>query len=190
VREAAGPVAAALAELQRRIPTIPSASRASRYDNLVEVLNQSGVTLAGDVRAVATELEARTSGNPFYVTQLVLDAHSTRRTFDAAVVPDAVAQLVARRFDALDRDLSSTLALAAIAGPEFDLATIEACSSLPPERLLDLVEALCRQRFLFELDAERFAFAHALVRDAVLATIGPTRRQRLHKRLADALARS
>ena len=33
--------------------------------------------LADDVHAVATELAARTTGNPFYVTQLVLDAHTT-----------------------------------------------------------------------------------------------------------------
>ena len=188
VREATGFVAAALAEFHRRIPTVTFELGGLTVENLVEVLNRSGVTLAGDVRAVATELEARTTGNPFYVTQLILDAHATQRTFDAGAVPDAVAQLVARRLDALDRDLSSTLALAAVAGLEFDLTTIEACSALPAEQLLDIVESLCRQRFLTELDAERFAFAHALVRDAVLATIGPTRRQRLHKRLADALA--
>jgi DNA-binding SARP family transcriptional activator len=188
VRSAEGAVAATLAELQRRIPTRTFRLEGLTVENLVEVLNQSGVALDGDVRAVATELEARTTGNPFYVTQLVLDAHATQRTFDARAVPDAVAQLVGRRLEALDRDFSSTLALAAVAGEEFDLGIIEACSSIAPEQLLDIVESLCRQRFLTELDAERFAFAHALVRDAVLATVGPTRRQRLHKRLADALA--
>ncbi len=188
VRDANGTVAAALAELQRRVPTVTLGLVGLTVEDLVEVLNQSGVTLAEDVRSVASELEARTTGNPFFVTQLVLDAHATQRTFDAGAVPDAVAQLVARRLDALDRELVSTLALAAIAGTEFELATIEACSSMAPDRLLDVVESLCRQRFLTELDAERFTFAHALVRDAVLATIGPTRRQRLHRRLAEALA--
>jgi DNA-binding SARP family transcriptional activator len=176
VRDAEGEVAATLAELQRRLPTVTFGLEGLTVDDLVDVLNQSGVTLDGDVHAVATELEVRTTGNPFYVTQLVLDAHATQRTFDAGAVPDAVAQLVSRRLDALDGDSSSTLALAAVAGEEFDLETIEACSSL------------CRQGFLTEVDAERFSFAHALVRDAVLATIGPTRRQRLHRRVADALA--
>ena len=188
LREAEGRVAAALAELQRRLSTETFGLSGLTVEDLVEVLNRSGVTLVGDVQAVATELEARTTGNPFYVTQLVLDAHATRRTFDAGAVPDAVAQLVARRLDALDHDVSSTLALAAIAGEEFDLATIEACSSIEPEHLLDIVESLCRRRFLVEQGAERFAFGHALVRDAVLASIGPTRRQRLHRRLADTLA--
>src|SRR6185295_9113478 len=115
--------------------------------------------------------------------QLVFDAHAAQRTFDALAVPDAVAQLVARRLEALDHDASATLALAAIAGEEFDLATIEACSAIEPEQLLDIVESLCRQRFLVEQEPERFRFAHALVRDAALATIGATRRQRLHRRL-------
>ena len=131
--------------------------------------------LSDDVHSVATELEARTTGNPFYVVaaraRRARDASSVRR----GAVPDAVAQLVARRLDALDPDLASTLALAAVAGEDFELATIEACSSLDPDRLLDVVEALCRQRFLAESGPERFAFVHALVRDAVLATIGVTR---------------
>ena len=189
-REAGAPVAATLAELQRRISTQTFGLGGLSVDDLVEVLNQSGVTLGADVHDVAIELEARTTGNPFYVTQLVFDAHSTQRTFDAGSVPDAVALLVARRLEALDRDSSSTLALAAVAGGEFELATIEECSSIESDQLLEVVESLCRQRFLVELDAERFTFGHAIVRDAVLATIGATRRQRLHRRLADALAAS
>ncbi|MDQ1467146.1 MAG: hypothetical protein QOH10_1561, partial [Actinomycetota bacterium] len=103
VREADGPVAATLAELQRRVPTVTVELPGLTVEDLVEVLTQSGVTLTGDVRAVATELEARTTGNPFYVSQLVFDAHASERSFDAGAVPDAVAQLVARRIDALDR---------------------------------------------------------------------------------------
>ena len=103
-------------------------------------------------------------------------------------MPDAVAQLVARRLDALDDELTSTLTLAAVAGEDFELGTLEACSSLTSDRLLDIVEALSRQGFLAEHGPEHFTFAHALVRDAVLSTIGATRRQRLHRRLADVLA--
>lgn len=188
VREAGGAVAATLAELQRRLPTTTIQLAGLTVENLVDVLNTSGVALAGEVHTVATALEARTTGNPFFVAQLIFDAHAAQGTFDALAVPDAVAQLVARRLEALDHDASATLALAAIAGAEVDLATIEACSAIKPEQLLDIVESLCRQRFLAEQEPERFTFAHALVRDAVLATIGATRRQRLHRRLADALA--
>ena len=189
-RNVEGPAAAALADLHRRMPTVTFGLRGLTVDDLVEVLNLVGVKLADDVHSVARQLVARTTGNPFYVTQLVLDAQATRRPFDAAAVPDAVAQLVARRVDTLERDLRSTLALAAVAGEEFDLATLESCSSMESDRLLDIVEELAHQRFLAEQGAERFTFVHALVRDAVLATITDTRRQRLHRRLADALAAS
>ena len=84
--------------------------------------------LADDVQSVASQLAARTGGNPFYVTQLVLDAQTTRRPFDAAAVPDAVAQLVAASPRRARPDLRSTLALAAVAGGEFDGATLESCS--------------------------------------------------------------
>jgi DNA-binding SARP family transcriptional activator len=190
VREAAGATAAALADIHRRLPTTTFGLRGLTVDDLVEVLNVIGVKLADDVHSAAAQLVARTTGNPFYVTQLVLDAQTTRRPFDPAAVPEAIAQLVARRLDSLEPDLRSTLALAAVAGSEFDLTTLESCSSIEPERLLDIVEALTRQRFLVERGAERFTFAHELVRDAVLATITDTRRGRLHRRLADALAAS
>jgi len=190
VRNAEGPVAAALADLHRRLPTTTLGLRGLTVDDLIEILDLIGVKLADDKQSVATRLAARTSGNPFYVTQLVLDAQTTRRPFDAAAVPDAVAQLVARRLDALDRDLTSTLALAALAGAQFDLATLESCSSIDPERLLDIVEDLSRQHFLAEQGPDRFTFAHELVRDAVLATVSDTRRRRLHRRLAEVLAAS
>ncbi len=188
VRDAERPLAAALADLHRRLPTTTLRLRGLTVDDLTEVLGLIGVKLADDAHSVATRLAARTTGNPFYVTQLVLDAQATRRPFDAAAVPDAVAQLVALRLDALDRDFTSTLVLAALAGAQFDLATLESCSSIEPERLLDIVEDLSRQHFLAEQGADTFTFVHELVRDAVLATISDTRRRRLHRRLADALA--
>ena len=137
---------------------------------------------------MATQLAARTSGNPFYVTQLVLDAQTTRRPFDAAAVPDAVAQLVARRLDALAPDLRSTLALAAVAGVEFDLATLESCSSIEPERLLDIVEALCapaipRRARTGAIHLRARARARCRARDDHRRSPGA-----LHRRLADALA--
>ncbi len=188
VREASGQVAATLADIHRRLTTTTFGLGGLTVENLVEVLEHVDVKLADDVRTVATELAARTTGNPFYVTQLVLDAQATRRPFDSGAVPNAVAQLVARRVESLDRDLASTLALAAVAGPEFELATLEQCSAIESEPLLDAVEDLSRQRFLTEQGPERFTFAHALVRDAVLATIGETRRRRMHRRLGDALS--
>jgi DNA-binding SARP family transcriptional activator len=188
VRHADGPVAAALAELHRRIPTTTLELRGLTVDDLIEILGLVAVKLADDVHSVATQLAARTTGNPFYVTQLVLDAQTSRRPFDAAAVPDAVAQLVAHRLDALDTDRRSTLALAAVAGEQFDLETLASCSSIESERLLDIIEDLSRQGLLTEQGPNRFTFVHELVRDAVLAMVGDTRRRRLHRRLGEILA--
>jgi DNA-binding SARP family transcriptional activator len=187
VREATAGVAAALADVHRRVPSLTLSLGGLSVDDLAEVLTRSGVTLRGELHVVATELEARTTGNPFYVSQLVGDAAASHTPFDPGAVPEVVAQFVARRLDALDRELAATLSLAAVVGAEFDIEVVEACSPLDPDRLLEVIEEFCRQRFLDERAPGQFMFAHALVRDAVLATIGATRLQRLHRRIADAL---
>jgi DNA-binding SARP family transcriptional activator len=186
-RETVGPVAGALADMQERIPTTTIELRGLSIDAVAEVLERSGVRLDGDVQAIAAQVEARTTGNPFYVSQLVGDT-SEPDPFDPGAVPDALAHLVARRLDALDPKLTTTLALAAVAGNEFTFATLEACSPLTPEKLIEIVEQFCRMRFLEERETNEFRFVHALVRDAVLGTIGPTRRQQLHRRVVAALA--
>lgn len=186
-RETVGPVAAALADMQERIPTTTIQLRGLSVDAVAEVLERSGVRLDGDVHAIATQVEARTTGNPFYVSQLVGDT-SGPEAFDPGAVPDALAHLVGRRLDALDPKMTTTLALAAVAGNEFTFATLEACSPLSPEKLIEIVEQFCRMRFLEEREPNEFRFVHALVRDAVLGTIGATRRQQLHRRVAAVLA--
>jgi DNA-binding SARP family transcriptional activator len=189
VREASGPVAAALADVHRMLPATALHLEGLSVAELAEVIDASGLALRADLHTVATEVRARTTGNPFYVSQLVGAAVSSHtEEFDPAVLPDAIAQLVQRRLDALDGDRATTLSLAAVAGTEFELATLEACSRLDHDELLEMVEDLSRRRFLEERAPGQFGFAHALVRDAVLATLSVTRLQRTHLRIADALA--
>jgi tetratricopeptide (TPR) repeat protein len=188
LRDAPPPVAAALAELQRQTPTTSLVLGGLSVDEVVTLLAASPLTWDGELRRVATTVAARTAGNPLYVTELLREAEGSGRPFDPAAVPDAVARLLARRLGALDADLASVLVLAAIAGPAFDLETIEGCTTFAPDDLLDLIESLCRRRFLEERGPAQFAFAHDLVRDAVLVTVSATRQTRLHRRVADVLA--
>lgn len=187
-RECGPAGAAALADVQRRIPTVDLQLRGLSVADLGELLEGSGIMLGDEPRAVAASLAERTTGNPFFVTQLLLDAGAADSSFDPVSVPEAVAVFVERRLDALPRPASAMLALAAVAGDEIDIDTFEACSPSKPDELLGILEDMCRQRFLEERAAGSFRFVHALVRDAVLTTIGQTRRQRLHRRLADTLA--
>lgn len=190
LRDAPPPVAEALAELQRRAATTTLTLGGLGVDDVVELIRASALTWDGDLTTVARVIVARTAGNPLYVTELLREATATCRALDPSVVPEAVARLLGRRLTALEPDLASVLVLAAVAGPVFDLATLEGCTTFGPDALLDLVENLCARRFLVERAPGRFAFAHDLVRDATLGTVGATRQSRLHHRLADVLARS
>ena len=187
LRHATSEVAGTLAEIHRLTPTTTMPLRGLSVDEVGELLAQSRLELADDAQAVATTVAARTAGNPLYVTQLVREAEASGQPFDPEAVPSAVASLLERRLESLEPDLASTLVLAAVAGPVSELSTLEACSALEPERVLTLVEALTAGRFLEERDADSFGFTHGLVRDAVLASVGATRRSRTHRRVADAL---
>ena len=190
LRDAPPPVADALAELQRRAATTTLTLSGLGVDDVVELIQASPLTWDGELLTVAQVIVTRTAGNPLYVTELLREATTTGLLLDPSAVPEAVARLLGRRLTALEPDLASVLVLAAVAGPVFDLATLEACTTFGPDDLLDLVENLCARRFLEERAPGRFGFAHDLVRDATLATVGATRQSRLHHRLADVLARA
>ena len=178
--------AAALADIHRRLPTTTLDLDGLTVDDLVEVLDATGVKLADDVHSVATQLAARTTGNPFYVTQLVLDAQTTRRPFDAAAVPDAVAQLVARRLDALDaRPQRRRSRSPQSPATSSTLATLESCSvdrARPPPR---------HRRSALRANASSSSAARSDSPSCTSSCATPcsrrsptTRRARLHRRLA------
>ena len=74
----------------------------------------------------------------------------------------------------------------AILGERFDLRTAMAASERDPDGCLDALDAAIVTRILVP-DGDGYRFAHALVRDAVLAQLTPLRRARLHHRAAEAL---
>lgn len=186
-RYAEGPVAAALADLTRGVSVVDVALRGLDEQALMELLDLVGAVSPDGTSALAADVVRRTAGNPFFVSQLIEDARARHGPMDLVGVPGAVSQHVARRVHALDESHAALLALTAVVGGEVDTGVLEA-SAVYPDPVLDRLEALTRARFLEELAADRFGFRHNIVRDAVLGTVGPTRRRRLHGRVADALA--
>jgi hypothetical protein len=144
--------------------------------------------------ALVDAVNARTGGNPFFVSELVrlLTSEQALATApsDALIdsVPDSVREVVERRLGRLPDDTCTLLRLSAIAGPSIELDVLEHATGLGAERVITLMEAAVMSGMLRELDDRiGWRFTHALVRDAVRATLGRAQRARLHGTLADAI---
>ena len=138
--------------------------------------------LVGDPE-LAHRLHGRTAGNPFFIEEML---RSLAEAPEAEGVPEGVKDLVSRRLARLEPETVEALTAAAVLGRDFRLATLEAM--LARAALDDLEEAL--RAGLVREDAEqvdRFAFAHALVRETLYDAPAHARRVRLHLRAGRAL---
>jgi DNA-binding SARP family transcriptional activator/tetratricopeptide (TPR) repeat protein len=139
-------------------------------------------------RELVRRLYGQTDGNPFYVEE-------TLRGLSGCVtpgpewirqgrfpVPDRVQQMIEWRVERLAAPAPVLLKAAAVLGPEFDLvcaASVSECST--PAALAALDDA--SRAGLVVADAERvdrYAFRHALVREALHEATRPSQRARLH----------
>jgi len=147
-------------------------------------LNATGELLAhlagkGCSDDLVREVHARTSGNPFFVTEV---AHL--QSFDRDVIPDNVRAVLQRRLSRLSEASIQLLTVGSVMGREFDFR-IAAAIVQPagdPDLLPALDEAL--DRLIIEplpaAGESWYRFRHALVRDAVYESVSPSRRAHWH----------
>lgn len=157
----------------------------------------AGQDMDADGLSLRDALLAETDGNPFFVTELLRHLVETDAIYQdgdrwvASVdlrtsgLPISVSDVVGRRVSRLRADAMATLAAAAVIGSEFDLSTLAATTSAGEDAVLDLVEAACEARLVTELGPEQYRFAHALVEHSLYDSLTPTRRARLHRRVAE-----
>lgn len=134
----------------------------------------------------------RAGGNPFFVGELtrLLVAENPGGPGEPAV-PWAVRQVVNRRMGRLPADTRQLLAVAAVAGTEFDLRVVARAAGIDLDQALDQVDIAVAAGMVRERPDDptggRFRFSHALVQEAVDAELTQLRRARLHGLVADAL---
>jgi DNA-binding SARP family transcriptional activator len=146
--------------------------------------------LAGDaLDDVATSLHQRTNGNPFFATELLRLMQSEGRVETAAVVdvPATVSDVIRRRISRLPDELQTVLGVAAVIGRQFDLDVLAVACGLDAERTLEVLDAALATRIVVWSTASRYEFTHALVSEALYLELSPTRRARLHGRVAAAI---
>jgi len=137
------------------------------------------------------QLYALSEGNPFFVEELLQDWRARAETADVTTlppIPRSIQGVIRPRLIALSEQARTTLRLAAIAGRRIDFALLQALTGNGEAELLAVLHELIAAHLFVEESADRFAFRHALTRQAVAAELLARERRTLHGRVADALA--
>jgi tetratricopeptide (TPR) repeat protein len=173
----------ALAELRRAGPLLHEALTGLDDNAVAVLLERHGIEVSS-----ASRYRERTGGNPFFLEELLRDE---RERGDGVKRPPAgVRDVVDRRLARLTDTAREVLALAATVGLRFDLRGLAAAGDWPSAELLDALEEAIAAGLVVRGAGDRFAFAHALVAEAIVSALVASRRARLHLRLADALEAS
>jgi DNA-binding CsgD family transcriptional regulator len=142
-----------------------------------------------------------TEGNPFFVEEtlkaLIVAGDLAQRdgawralSLERVRVPRTAAEAVRRRLATLTVPARSLASTAAVAGRRFDFALLQALTESDERELLALVKELIAAQLVVEESAERFAFRHALTREAIYADLLARERLALHRDVAAALERT
>lgn len=141
--------------------------------------------------AAAADLHRRTSGNPFFLEELLLAAGAAGVDQLAGMpLPATLTEAVLRHLDGLEGDERVVVDAAAILGQRIPFDLLAALTGLGEDRLVDVLRALVGQSLIVEEDTDVFAFRHALTREAVAGRLLGRERRRLHEKALAALQES
>ncbi|MEY2470044.1 MAG: hypothetical protein QOF21_2742 [Actinomycetota bacterium] len=151
-------------------------------------LDDAGISLA---RA----LHERTSGNPFFASQVLrhmaeagalvhgLDGWEQRTA--GLDLPEGVLDVVGRRLSRLGETTTDVLSLGAVAGLSFTRAVLARAAGI--DDVDGPLEDAVRARLLTDNGQGGYTFAHAIVRDALLRELSTMARARRHHSIAMAM---
>jgi DNA-binding CsgD family transcriptional regulator/Flp pilus assembly protein TadD len=141
-----------------------------------------------------------TEGNPFFVEELLKSLIAAgdifytnggwdRKPMEALRIPRSLNDAVAQRVVQLSGDARRVLTLGAVIGRRFDFALLQRLAHLDESELLRLIKELIAAQLVVEESAERFAFRHALTRQAIYAGLLARERATLHCLVAEEIER-
>jgi DNA-binding CsgD family transcriptional regulator len=155
---------------------------------------------APDAARLGEYLNRRASGNPLFLGELLRtlaeervlasgDTGDTLADLSTVRIPPLLRQVIEERLERLGTVAHNLLAVAAVIGHEVPLDLWAAVSGAEEESLAEALERSTTARLLEELaDGTRARFVHALIREALYESILRSRRRKLHRTVAEALA--
>ena len=103
-------------------------------------------------------------------------------------LPDSVREVIGARVGRLGADAERVLSVAAVIGRDFDLDVLARAAQTSEDDVLDILDAAAAAALVREIaDTGRYTFAHALIQHTLYEELGPTRRARAHRQVAEAL---
>ncbi|MDE3089530.1 MAG: AAA family ATPase [Chloroflexota bacterium] len=185
-----------LATLDReRLATELTLARLNRLE--VDEMLRAILSLQRPVRAeLFDSLYDLTEGNPFFIEEVLnslIAAGEIIHSGDAWVseplarlhIPRSVQAAVQRRVSPLCNAARQVLVLASVAGRRFDFALLQRLTCHDEQELLRLIKELIAAQLVVEESADRFAFRHALTRQAIYSGLLARERQGLHRAVAE-----
>ncbi len=183
-------------------PEAPTAEVGLDYLSVYEVGLMAAQIIDGELAPTAVHfIHQKTNGNPLFIEHLVLSMWEQRmllvdevsgeyKLSQTAVdsVPETLQAVLISRLDRLSPEARRLAQVAAVLGPVFDVPVLAAMVSSAGERSLpeQLAEAELAQIWT-AVAPNRYAFSHALLRDAAYHMQLPSRLSYLHGQTAVAL---
>lgn len=182
---AGGPLTATLADL-RRLERVTRLKLTGLDDEAVRDLvaaSRSGPT--SEIAALGAIIGQRTGGNPFLVWELCLHLDEA----SDAPVPESVIEVVGARTLRLSPDARCIAEVVAVAANRVPLDVLGDATALDGDALSGAVGEVVDSGLVDEVAAPvpEYQYAHALLRDAVVASLSAPRRMQLHLALARAI---
>jgi hypothetical protein len=162
----------------------------------------AGYALDDAAVGLAHAVFRETDGNPFFVSEVLRHlAESgtilqddtgrwvTEGSLGEVALPASVREVIGARVGRLGETAERVLSTAAVIGRDFDLDVLARATNTKEDELLDVLEAAAAVALVREPtdSSGRYNFAHALIQHTLYEDLGPNRRARAHRVVAEAL---
>jgi class 3 adenylate cyclase/tetratricopeptide (TPR) repeat protein len=162
----------------------------------------AGYTLDDTEVALAHDVYRETDGNPYFVGEVLRHLIDTGAIYqdatgrwvsedplDQMALPDSVREVIRGRVVRLGKEAALVLSIAAVIGRDFDLDLLARATKTSEDGLLDILDAAFAAGLVREPAGTpgHYYFAHSLIQHTLYEDLGPTRRARVHRVVAEAL---